>query len=132
MDVGNPSNMERLRWLYPGVDGLREQFSAVAVSDEEIRATIRRDYRELGQTWCPHTATAAHVHRQLPAARHRERWVLVATAHPAKFNDVVEPLIGADVPVPPALAELLSLPSLERDVAPSLDELRNILTGRAA
>jgi len=132
MDVGNPSNMERLRWLFPGVERLREQFSVYPVKDEEIRATIRRDHRELGQTWCPHTATAAHVYRQLPAAKRQERWVLVATAHPAKFNDVVEPLIGADVPVPPALAELLSLPAFEHDVAPSLDALRPILTGRAA
>jgi threonine synthase len=58
--------------------------------------------------------------------------VLVATAHPAKFNDVVEPLIGAEVPVPPALAELLSLPPLERDVAPGLDALRHVLAGRDA
>ena len=132
MDVGNPSNMERLRWLFPGVERLRGQFSVYPVSDEEIRATIRRDHHELGQTWCPHTATGAHVYRQLPDARRQERWVLVATAHPAKFNDVVEPLIGAEVPVPPALAELLSLPAFERDVAPTLDALRPILTGRAA
>jgi threonine synthase len=132
MDVGNPSNMERLRWLFPGVERLREQFSAFPVSDADIRATIRRDYDELGQTWCPHTATAAHVYRQLPAGRRQERWVLVATAHPAKFNDVVEPLIAADVPVPPALAALLALPALERDVAPNLDALRRILTGPAA
>jgi threonine synthase len=130
MDVGNPSNMERLRWLFPGIERLRGQFSAYPVSDEEIRAAIRRDYRELGQTWCPHTATAAHVYRHLPAGKREERWVLVATAHPAKFNDVVEPLIGAGVPVPPALAELLSLPALERDISPSLDALRAILTGR--
>jgi threonine synthase len=64
------------------------------VSDDEIRATIRRDYREYGQTWCPHTATAAHVYRGCRSARRAERWVLVATAHPAKFNDIVEPLIG--------------------------------------
>jgi threonine synthase len=51
----------------------------------------------------------------------------VSTAHPAKFNDVVEPLIGADVPVPSALAELLLLPSLQRNVAPRLDDLRNVL-----
>jgi threonine synthase len=132
MDVGNPSNMERLRWLFPGVERLRGQFSAYPVSDEEIRAAIRRDYRELGQTWCPHTATAAHVYRHLPAGKREERWVLVATAHPAKFNDVVEPLIGAGVPVPPALAELLSLPALERDISPSLDALRAILTGRTS
>jgi threonine synthase len=132
MDVGNPSNMERLRWLFPESGQLREQFSAIAVSDDEIRATIRRDHREYGQTWCPHTATAAHVYRQLPAARRTQRWVLVATAHPAKFNDVVEPLIEAEVPVPPALAELLSLPSIQTNVQPRLDDLREILAGRAA
>jgi threonine synthase len=132
MDVGNPSNMERLRWLFPGIGDLRAQFSAQSVSDEQIRATIRRDHRELGQTWCPHTATAAHVYRQLPAERRTQRWVLVATAHPAKFNDVVEPLIGSEVPVPPALAELLSLPAHERDIAAGLDELRGILTGQPA
>lgn len=131
MDVGNPSNMERLRWLFPGVAGLREQCSAHPVSDSEIRAAIRRAHRELGQTWCPHTATAGHVYRQLPAGRRQERWVLVATAHPAKFNDVVEPLIAAEVPVPEALAALLSLPPLERDVAPSLDALRAVLQGQA-
>jgi threonine synthase len=67
------------------------------------------------------------VYRQLPAARLGERWVLVATAHPAKFNDVVEPLTGEPVPVPPALADLLALPSVQTEVAPRLDDLRRIL-----
>ncbi len=127
MDVGNPSNMERLRWLFPGAAQMRGQVSAFAVSDDDIRATIRRDFAEYGQAWCPHTATAAHVYRQLPAARRAERWVLVATAHPAKFNDIVEPLIGSEVPVPPALAKLLTLPSLQTMVEPRLDDLRNVL-----
>ena len=127
MDVGNPSNMERLRWLYRDADGLRAQFSAQSVSDEEIRATIRRDAAEWGQVWCPHTATAAQVYRRLPADRRAERWVLVATAHPAKFNDVVEPLVGAEVAVPTALAELLGLPSIQQEVQPRLDELRRVL-----
>jgi threonine synthase len=132
MDVGNPSNMERLRWLFGDADGLRTQFSARPVTDEQIRATIRRDFVELSQMWCPHTATAAHVYRNLPPERHRERWVLVATAHPAKFSEVVEPLIGTHVPVPPALAELLSLPSLQHEVQPTLDDLREALVGRVA
>jgi len=131
MDVGNPSNMERLRWLFPEVDRLREQLSAHVVQDEDIRAAIRRDHAEYGQIWCPHTATAAHVYRQLPAARRTERWVLVATAHPAKFNDVVEPLIGAAVPVPPALAALLALPSIQTSVEPRLEALRAVLLQRS-
>jgi threonine synthase len=63
----------------------------------------------------------------LPAARRSERWVLVATAHPAKFNDIVEPLIGEPVPVPAALAALLDLPSVQTEVEPSLDALRGVL-----
>jgi threonine synthase len=129
MDVGNPSNMERLRWLFPGLEALRGAISAESVDDDAIRASIQRDYQAYGQAWCPHTATAAHLYRQLPQARHAERWVLVATAHPAKFNDVVEPLIGTTVQVPPALAELLLLPSQQRNVAPTLADLRRVLQG---
>lgn len=131
MDVGNPSNMERLRALYPDPAALARQVRAELVTDDEIRATVRRDHAELEQTWCPHTATAAAVWRRLPAARMAERWVLVATAHPAKFNDIVEPLIGEAVPVPPALAALLALPSVQREVEPRLDALRTVL-GEAA
>jgi threonine synthase len=127
MDVGNPSNMERLRWLFPDLDRLRGKLEAQSVSDEEIRATIRRDHHELGQTWCPHTATAACVYRRLDPARRAHRWVLVATAHPAKFDDIVEPLIGAPVPVPEALAALLALPARQVEVGPRLEDLRAAL-----
>jgi threonine synthase len=127
MDVGNPSNMERLRWLFPELATLRGRLTAQSVTDDEIRATIRRDHGRLGQTWCPHTATAACVYERLGARRAGERWVLVATAHPAKFNDIVEPLIGEEVPVPPALAALLALPSVQTEIGPGLDELRGVL-----
>jgi threonine synthase len=129
MDVGNPSNMERLQSWFPGSGGVASQVRAEAVDDDEIRATIRRDDRELGQTWCPHTATAAAVYRRLPVERVSERWVLVATAHPAKFNDIVEPLIGRSVAVPGALAELLSKPRIETRMKPDLDEFRTLLLG---
>jgi threonine synthase len=129
MDVGNPSNMERLRWLFPDWEDLRGRLSAQSVSDDEIRETIRRDHAELGQTWCPHTATAACAYRRLDSSRQGARWVLVATAHPAKFNDIVEPLIGATVPVPPALAALLDLPSVQTIIDPRLEDLRHALTG---
>ena len=132
MDVGNPSNMERLRWLFGDIEHLRGAFSAHSVSDDAIRATIKHDHAAYGQTWCPHTATAAYLYAQLPASRRNERWVLVGTAHPAKFNDVVEPLIGTEVPVPPVLASLLSLPSLQTDVAPRLEDLRQVLTRSVA
>ena len=90
----------------------------------DLRATIRQDARTLGYVWDPHGATAAHVHHHLPADRLDDPWVLVATAHPAKFPEIVEPLVEREIPVPPALARLLSLPRHEEDLEPTLDALR--------
>jgi threonine synthase len=124
MDVGNPSNMERLRALYPGLEALRMQVSADVVDDAAIRARICSDYARYGRIWCPHTATAAEIYSRLPAQERRERpWVLVSTAHPAKFNEIVEPLIGTSIAVPASLAHLLSLPQQLTDVAATLPAL---------
>jgi threonine synthase len=122
MDVGNPSNMERLRALYPSVALVREQLSADSIDDATIRARIGEDFMHYGREWCPHTATAAEVYARLsPAERRDHPWVVVATAHPAKFNDVVEPLIGKPVDVPESLAELLRLPRHFLDLPPTLE-----------
>jgi len=128
MDVGNPSNMERLRALHPDWRSLASQVQARSITDAQIRARIAEDYAALGECWCPHTATAAEVYRGLTdEARRSAHWVLVATAHPAKFNEIVEPLIGRPVPVPPALAELLELPSRFDEIAADLASLKNAM-----
>ncbi|HTV50271.1 MAG TPA: threonine synthase [Steroidobacteraceae bacterium] len=128
MDVGNPSNMERLRALYPQIQALRGALEAHSVSDDAIRARIRADFARYGQIWCPHTATAAEVYERLSHERRaRAPWVLVATAHPAKFPEIVEPLIGKTVPVPPALASLLARPSACSELEPSIEALRAAL-----
>jgi threonine synthase len=121
MDVGNPSNMERLRVLYQTVEAMREQLSADSVDDATIRARIGEDFMHYGREWCPHTATAAEVYSRLsPRERREHPWVLVATAHPAKFNEVVEPIIGKAVEVPASLERLLSLPRHFLDLPPTL------------
>lgn len=109
MDVGAPSNFERLRWLQPQADLLRKDFQACSASDEQIRSSIRRVHEQAGLIVCPHTATAWHSLQQLGPAR-GEAWAVVATAHPSKFEQVVEPLVGP-VPVPEALRQLLGRPS---------------------
>ena len=124
MDVGNPSNMERLRALHPDFAELQAQVGASSVDDIEIRNTIRRDAHELSQIWCPHTATAAKVYRRLISRGARGHWVIVSTAHPAKFNDIVEPQIGRAVPIPPELAKLLDLPRQETEIDTTLAALR--------
>ncbi len=133
MDVGNPSNMERLRALFPQLPGLRAALSACSVGDDEIRARIQAGYCDYGQIWCPHTATAAEAWERLPAERRRTgRWVLVATAHPAKFREIVEPLIGREVPVPESLARLFARPCAYVNIEATLAALAAGLAGENA
>jgi threonine synthase len=128
MDVGNPSNLERLIALFPELEQLREAISAVSIDDEPTRARIRLDLAQYGRVWCPHTAVAAEAFARLSAdERSRRRWVLVATAHPAKFKESVEPLIGRSLPMPESLERLFERPSKFDEIAATLDELKRAL-----
>jgi threonine synthase len=130
MDVGDPSNMERLRSMFPQLTELRDVVSATSVSDAEIRERIRKGFEAYGQIWCPHTASAAEAYERLPAEKKKSgRWVIAATAHAAKFREIVEPLIGRDVPVPDALAKLFARPTECTEIDASLSALRAALIG---
>lgn len=124
MDVGDPSNMERLRKLIGEADTLRGRLAVASVSDKEIETAIRQDFEAFGVATCPHTATATHTWRQLDADVARAHdWIIVATAHPAKFEMIVEPLIGQSVPVPAELAAILSRPATAVAIEPHLEAL---------
>jgi threonine synthase len=124
MDVGDPSNMERLRKLVGEADVLREQIGVLSVTDAEIEASIRQDFKEFGFATCPHTATATHTWRQLDdELANAHDWILVGTAHPAKFETIVEPIIGETVPLPPELEEILARPAHAITIKPDLRSL---------
>jgi threonine synthase len=128
MDVGSPSNLERLRALFPDVAELREAVSAVSVVDEQIRHRITDDFRNYGKAWCPHTATAAEAYTRLASEeRVGHRWVLVSTAHAAKFREIVEPLIGRQIEMPESLAKLFSRPVSCAELEPTLAALDGAL-----
>ncbi|MEO7386859.1 MAG: threonine synthase [Gammaproteobacteria bacterium] len=124
MDVGNPSNMERLRELCGDIETLRQEVSAIPVSDAEIRSTVVDEFRRTGLAWCPHTATGLRVYRELPGAERKNRdWAVVATAHAAKFDTIVEPLLGIVIPPPDELLMLLKRPARFATISPNLDAL---------
>lgn len=120
MDVGAPSNMERLFSLFPSYEEMKANVSAWSVSDEEIKKTIVDEYRNEGYVLCPHTACAERVRLDHFDA---EPVIIVSTAHPAKFDTVVEPLIGATVPMPAALADLVNRPSTFTEIGTDYREL---------
>ena len=111
MDVGAPSNFERLRWTFPDEARLRRLLQAYSVDDATIRRTITDHGHAHGEVFCPHTATAMHLIDRLRAEGDNAPWAVVATAHPAKFESVVEPLLGRPLAVPPALAAMLARPA---------------------
>ncbi len=128
MDVGDPSNMERLRYLVGEAEVLRERLGIMSVDDSKIRESIRQDYAAFGCATCPHTATATWTWRHLDKdVADGADWIIVATAHPAKFETIVEPLVGEPVPVPPELAELLERPARVTAIEPTLAALATVL-----
>jgi threonine synthase len=128
MDVGDPSNLERLMALFPDPSGLRSALRAVSIDDEATRRRIRIDFERYGRVWCPHSAVAAEAYARLaPDERAQGRWVLVATAHPAKFREIVEPLIGATLAMPQNLARLFERPSSCTEIEATLDALKSAL-----
>jgi len=131
MDVGNPSNMERLRYLFGEADELNGIVSAVSVSDREIEQEIRQNFSEFGLVTCPHTATATHAWRQLTdEQRSANDWILVATAHPAKFEQIVEPIIGQAIPLPQEMASILCRDRKFEKIEPDLQSMTAALDQR--
>jgi len=124
MDVGAPSNVERLRSLFETPASITR---ADWVDDEAIRACIRREWVDHRVELCPHTACGVEVLTRLRAKGEQGTFLVAATAHPAKFDTVVEPLVGHPVAAPPALAELLARPSTATAMAPTLEALRAAL-----
>lgn len=120
MDVGAPSNLERLRHRYAEPARVVE---ADWVDDVTIQRTIVQLQRTTGQIVCPHTACGFAVLQRLRARGATGPWIVAATAHPAKFAEVIEPLIGGPVPVPEALSRMLVRPSAATSVGPELRDL---------
>ncbi|WBQ11673.1 threonine synthase [Hyphomonadaceae bacterium BL14] len=125
MDVGAPSNFERLAALNDGSGEVRVE----RVEDDAIRARIISAYVSSGYVWCPHSATGAEAFARLsPAERNARTWIVAATAHPYKFADIVEPLIGRAISPPPALDAVLSRPSRATQAKADLAALARHLT----
>jgi threonine synthase len=125
MDVGNPSNFDRLLWLYGGdVDRMRADISGSRHDDDEVRATIKTVYEERGYLLDPHSAIAYLGVRGRTGPEPR---VFLATAHPAKFSEIVEPIVGRAISKPAVLAEALAARRDIRPIAAALDAVRDVV-----
>jgi threonine synthase len=124
MDVGAPSNFERMNWLYGGdAAAMRRDVAGSVHQDEEVRATIRRVWDARGYLLDPHSAIAYLGLKTVGAG------IFLATAHPAKFGEIVEPIIGRPIPTPAPLAEALARPRHLLRLDASLEAVKQALGG---
>lgn len=129
MDVGDPSNFARLLALYGGDAGaIRRDLCGSRHGDDATRRAIRDVHERTGYVLDPHTAVGYLGLKQALAEDDAERsGIVLATAHPVKFREHVEPLVGRAIEVPEQLARCLERESRARPLAAELAELKAFL-----
>ena len=106
MDVGDPSNFARIYDLHNGShEAITEYISGATYKDEQIRTTMQQCYNETGYTLDPHGACGYQALKDL--LNEGEVGVFCETAHPAKFKEKVDEIIGIDVEIPKRLADFM-------------------------
>lgn len=107
MDVGAPSNFERLDNLYKGnVDIFRKHVEAFSINDETTKNVIFRVYADHRYLCCPHTAVGWRVAEIYLEKNKQAETLILSTAHPGKFSEVIEDVTGNKPLLPPHLAAL--------------------------
>jgi threonine synthase len=127
MDVGNPSNFERLLQLYTQhPHQMAQEIKGESITDPEILTEIKKTYEMTGVILDPHTAVgvaAARKHDQ-----DQRPMIITATAHPAKFPEVIKTAINNDVKLPEQLQKLMHLPKHSHPITTDYQMLHAILS----
>ena len=133
MDVGNPSNFDRMSSMYGGdVNAMRRDVAGSRHEDNDVREAIRRLYRQRGHVLDPHSAIGylgLQEWREREGRNSADRpGIFLATAHPAKFAEIVEPIIGRPIEKPAPLVSALARPRHVVRMPVTLEALRERLT----
>ncbi|MEE8590526.1 MAG: threonine synthase [Spirochaetia bacterium] len=129
MDVGNPSNFERLSIMFEGsVDKMRKWIRGVRITDQETRETMSQVYRDTDVLIDPHTAVGVLASRRYRRDSGFVGHILtLATAHPGKFVDIVQEATGVTPDLPATLEDALSKKKQATTLTASLEVLREFL-----
>ncbi len=128
MDVGNPSNFVRLTHLFgDNYDSLKEKVSGYWFDDEQTKAAMQEVYQQYGYIMCPHTAIGYLGWQSYQQANSDKCGILLSTAHPAKFKDLVDDILETNVEIPAALASLMNREKHSIQIPAHFDALKEYL-----
>jgi threonine synthase len=129
MDVGNPNNFPRLLDLCRNrLEYVQREIWGHGATDEETLAAMNMLYQRFGYIADPHTAVGV-LGWEAYRREHPEpaQGLVLATAHPAKFAEVVRKAIGVVSPLPDRLAAYLDKPKLSLPMSSSYDDFKEFL-----
>ena len=107
MDVGDPSNFARIYDLYgKSHEKISSLISGATYSDDQIRDTMRQCYKDTGYILDPHGACGYQALKE--GLRPGEVGIFCETAHPAKFKEKVDDILGIDIPIPERLQAFMN------------------------
>lgn len=129
MDVGDPSNFARILDLYDGDwQAIRSEISGYRYDDDRIRAAVARVDRECGYLLDPHGACGYLALEE--GLKPGETGLFLETAHPAKFRDTVEPVIGRSVEIPERLRRFMEGEKLSVGMSADFGDFKDYLLSR--
>lgn len=128
MDVGDPSNFVRVLELFnQELGSLRNVLTSYSVTDVETRKAIREVYNSYGYLPDPHGAVGYKALQQYLQSHPGNKGFFLETAHPVKFYDVVEPVIGSNIPLPESVRSIMHLQKESVLMEPEYDALKEQL-----
>ena len=128
MDVGNPSNFIRILEIFNHqFADLKNILNSCSITDDETRRTIKNVYQTQGYLLDPHGAVGWLALEQYLKNNPAEKGIVLETAHPVKFYDVVEPLIGEKVSIPVTVEQQLLLQKKSTKIEAETDLLKEFL-----
>jgi threonine synthase len=128
MDVGNPSNFIRiLEIFHHKFADLKNTLSSVSITDGETKDTLQKVYKTEGYLLDPHGAVGFLALQRYLQKNPAEKGIVLETAHPVKFYDVVEPLIGEAVAIPALVQQQLALQKKSIKINADADLLKEFL-----
>jgi len=128
MDVGNPSNFVRILEIFgKELPELKQILTAYSISDEETVATIKDLNTNHHYLPDPHGAVGYLALEKYRTNHPDSKGIFLETAHPVKFYDTVEPVIGEKIPLPPSVAPLLNKQKHSKKIAAHYEELKDFL-----